>query len=116
MSLSQVMSVNAKNVPPRPAFSFFECAAWISVSLAAFSGLISIFPFYEGDALLAVYNFAFGCLVVSLILGVASLLGFRKHRSHFTVWIGGMGVFISGGLIVGFVIFFVSLLSGFGHQ
>jgi uncharacterized membrane protein len=102
------------------AFSFYEKAAWISLFIAVFLASIIVadyvFPLFESEALLSAELLFFFGLVIGLIFGVISLIGFRRHRRAFTLWIASAGVLISGGLATTQVAFFISILAGFGHQ
>jgi hypothetical protein len=111
-----IMSASTKD----SVSSFYERAAWISlfiaVFLAAIVGVDYFFPLFEGEALFSAELIFFFGLVVSLISGIISLFGFRRHRRALTLWIASTGVFVSGGLATAEVAFFISILAGFGHQ
>ena len=114
------MSTEVKDDPPRSTLSFYECAAWISLFISVFlalaAGAICAFPLFEGETLLSVYVVLFCCLGISLTLGVISLLGFRRHKRHLTLWIALMGCLVSAGLAAAEVVFLFIIMSGFGHQ
>jgi hypothetical protein len=112
--------MSAKITPPCSSLSFFECVSWISffiaILMAVIVGAICLLPLFDGNDLLDAYIFVFGGLVIVLVLGVISLIGFRHHRRPITLWLALAGVLISGGLAFGEVTFIISILRGFGHQ
>jgi len=114
------MSVTTQTIPPRSTISFFEVAAWISLFIATLLvvtiGAQEFIGLPEGDALLFVEEFWFFGLATGFILGVVSLLGFRRHRRKLTLWIALVGVLVGGGLAAVEVAFFIYLLMNFGHQ
>jgi hypothetical protein len=114
------MSATTEDVPPRSTLSLYEYAAWISFFISVFLAVIVsvdyFFPLFQGVVLFSAELLFFFGLVIGLILGVISLIGFRRHRRTLTLWVASVGVLVSGGLATAEVAFFISILAGFGHQ
>lgn len=101
MLCSRIMNTIDAQVAARSS-PFFERAAWISIVtplLAAISPLLFLNTFESNPPVL----FAGISIVtaLSLLCGIVSLFGYKRHRRKLTLWIAGVGVLMSGSLSVG---------------
>ena len=104
--------------------SFFDIAAWLSLIIpfvltAVTFGLILLANHANPKSLSP--NFVSGVLgcefliaVSSIILGVASVLGIKRHKRRISLWIALAGILVSG--IASYAAFILLALSGMGSN
>jgi hypothetical protein len=100
--------------------SFYECAAWISLLTPIATVAITALHLYFQHGISrnpqsSDFIFAIFTNVVGLILGIASLIGWRHHRRRLTVWTATFGIMASS--VVGFAaLFFCALSAAMGRN
>ena len=99
--------------------SFFNRAAWLSVFIPLVTFVVT-FVLFRWDWHISIdvqekYLFGAGCVqVISLILGIVSLFGIRRHGARLIVWKAAIGIIASCGM--GFLSFVGMIFNAMGRN